>query len=86
MSRSKQRIKIEELAIRDKENVYDTNTGGIDQGKQTSSLEKWPQLRWTTREHRPSTRYPSSKYILIIDRGSLRASKKCSLTKTKTVG
>ena len=40
MSRSKQRIKIEELAIRDEENVYDTNTGGIDQGEQTSSLEK----------------------------------------------
>ena len=40
MSRSKQRIKIEKLAIRDEENVYDTNTGGVDQGKQTPSSEK----------------------------------------------
>ena len=31
--------------------------------------EEGPQLRRTTREHQPSTRYPSSEYILIADEG-----------------
>ena len=31
--------------------------------------EEGLQLRRTTREHQPSTRYPSSEYILIADEG-----------------
>ena len=43
--------------------------GGVDQGEQIHLLEEEPQLRWTTRKHQPSTRYPSSKYSLIVDEG-----------------
>ena len=45
--------------------------GGVDQGEQIPPLEEGPQLRRTTREHQPSTRYPSSEYILIADEGEL---------------
>ena len=43
--------------------------GGVEQGEQTPQLEEGPQLRRTTRERQPSTRYPSSKYILIAEEG-----------------
>ena len=42
---------------------------GVYQGEQIPQLEEGPQLRWSTRECQPSTRYPSSKYILITDVG-----------------
>ena len=41
--------------------------GGVDHGEKIPPLEERPQLRRTTRECQPSTRYPSSKYILIAD-------------------
>ena len=42
----------------------DNDTRGVDQGEQIPPLEEGPQLRWAFRERRPSTRYPSSEYIL----------------------
>ena len=60
--------------------------GGVDQGKQILSLEKGPQLRRTTRERQPSTRYPSSEYILIVDEGELKDFRKYNLKRIKTVG
>ena len=66
------RTKIEELAIGDEENVHDSNIG-VDQGEQTPPLEEGPQLRRTTRKHRPSTRYLNFEYILITDEEELKS-------------
>ena len=86
MSESKPGMKLEEPVIEEEESGDDSDTGGVDQGEQIPPLEYGPQLRRTTREHQPSTRYPSLEYILIADEESLNASKKYSLTETKTVG
>ena len=46
------------------------DTEGIEQGEQPPSPEiTVPQVRRSTREHRPSVRYFSSEYILLIDEG-----------------
>ena len=62
-------MKLEEPIIKEEESGDDNDTGGVDQGEQIPQLEEGPQLRRTTRERQPSTRYPSSKYILITDEG-----------------
>ena len=49
----------------------------------TLSPEEEPQLRWTTRERRPSTRYLSSEYILIADEGDLERFKEAQSQKDK---
>ena len=58
-----------------------------DQGEQFTGQEnEQPQLRRSNREHKPSTRYPSSEYLLLTDGGSQRASKKHKLIKTGVAG
>ena len=47
--------------------------GEVDKGERIPPLEEGPQLRRTTRERQPSTRFPSSKYILIADEGELES-------------
>ena len=47
-----------------------TNTNGVKQGEQPPSLEMVePQVRRSTRERRPSTRYPTSEYAMITKEG-----------------
>ena len=70
---SKQGTKIEEPTIKKKENVDDSNTRGVDQKEQPLQPKERPQLRRSTREHRPSTRYPNSEYMLIVDEGEPRS-------------
>ncbi|GKU92547.1 hypothetical protein SLEP1_g6259 [Rubroshorea leprosula] len=41
--------------------------GNDEQGEQPLPQKEEPQLRRSTREHKPSARYPSSDYILIIE-------------------
>ena len=60
---------LEESVIEEEESGGDSDTGGVDQGEKIPPLEEEPQLRQTSREHKPSTRYPSSEYILIADEG-----------------
>ncbi|GKV17327.1 hypothetical protein SLEP1_g27844 [Rubroshorea leprosula] len=43
--------------------------GNDEQGEQPLPQEEEPQLRRSTREHKPSARYPSSDYILITKEG-----------------
>ncbi|GKV04185.1 hypothetical protein SLEP1_g16379 [Rubroshorea leprosula] len=43
--------------------------GNDEQGEQPLPQEEEPQLRRSTREHKPSARYPSSDYILITEEG-----------------
>ncbi|GKV28913.1 hypothetical protein SLEP1_g37899 [Rubroshorea leprosula] len=43
--------------------------GNDEQGEQPLPHEEKPQLRRSTREHKPSARYPSSDYILITEEG-----------------
>ena len=60
MSESKPGMKLEEPVIEEEESGDDSDMGGVDQGEQIPLLEEGPQLRRTTRECQPSTRYPSS--------------------------
>ena len=69
MSESKPGTKLEEPFIEEEESGDDSDMGGVDMGKKIPQLEEGPWLRWTTRERQPSTRYPSSEYILIVDDG-----------------
>ena len=69
MSKSKPGTELEEPVIEEEESGDDSDMGGVDLGKKIPPLEEEPQLRWTTRERQPSTRYPSSEYILIVDDG-----------------
>ena len=68
MPESELGTKLEEPVIKEEESGDDNDTGG-DQGEQISPLEEGPQLTQSTRERQPSTRYPSSEYILIADEG-----------------
>ncbi|GKU90504.1 hypothetical protein SLEP1_g4493 [Rubroshorea leprosula] len=43
--------------------------GSNEQGEQHSPQEGGPQLRRSTREHKPSIRYPNSNYLLITKEG-----------------
>ena len=52
---------LEEPVIEEEESGDDSDTGGVDQGDQIPPIEEGPQLRRTTRECQPSTRYPSSE-------------------------
>ena len=45
-----------------------TNTNSVEQGEQPPPLEiVEPQVRRSTREHRPSTRYPTFEYTMITE-------------------
>ena len=57
MSELEPRTKFEEPVIEEEENGDDSDTRGVDQGDQIPPLEEGPQLRQTTRELQPSTRY-----------------------------
>ena len=47
-----------------------TNTDGVEQGEQPPPLKMVePQVRRSTRDCHPSTRYPTSKYTMIIEEG-----------------
>ena len=47
-----------------------TNTNGVEQGEQPPPLEMVePQVRRSTRERRPSTKYPTSEYTMITKDG-----------------
>ena len=51
-----------------------TDTDGVEQGEQPPPLEMVePQLRRSTRERRPSTRYPTSNYTIITEEGELES-------------
>ena len=69
MSKSEPGMELEEPITEAEESGDDSDTGGVDQGEQILQLEKGPQLRRSTTERQPSTRYLSSKYILIDDEG-----------------
>ena len=69
MSESELGTELEEPVIEEEESGDDSDTRGVDQGEKISPLEEGPQFRWTTRERQPSTRYPSSEYILISNEG-----------------
>ena len=86
MSESEPGTELKEPVIEEEENGDDSDTGGVDQRAQTTLREVGPQLRRTTRERQPSTRYLSLEYILTVDEGSLKSSKKYNLTMTKTIG
>ena len=66
-------MELKEPVIEEEESGDDNDTRGVDQGEQIPPLEEGPQLRWTTRERQPSTRYPSLEYILILDGGELES-------------
>ena len=58
----------DEPASVDGDDVIDTD--GVEQEKQPPPLEiVEPQVRRSTREHRPSTRYPTSEYTMITKEG-----------------
>ena len=47
-----------------------TDTNGVEQGEQPPPLEMVEsQVRRSTRERRPSTRYPTSEYAMITEEG-----------------
>ena len=47
-----------------------TNTDGVEQGEQPPPLEMVePHVRRSTRERRPSTKYPTSEYTMITKEG-----------------
>ena len=72
----------DELASVDGDDVTDTN--GVEEGEQPPPLEMVePQVRRSTREHRPSTRYPTSEYAMITKEGEPR---KYSLIRISKVG
>ena len=50
---------LEEPVIENEESGDDSDMGGVDQGEQIAQLEEGPQLRRTTKERQPYTRYPS---------------------------
>ena len=83
MSESKLRTELEESVIEEEERGDDSDTGGVDQGDQIPPLEEGPQLRRITRERQQSTRYPSSKYILIADEGEPKSFQKVQSHKGK---
>ena len=66
-------MKLEEPVIKEEESGDDSDMGGVDRGEQIPPLKEEPRLRRTTREHQPSTRYPSSEYILIASEGELES-------------
>ena len=72
MAESELETELEELFIKEEESDDESDMAGVDQEEQISPLGG-PQLRRTTREHHPSIRYPSSKYILIADEGELES-------------
>ena len=60
----------EEPVVGDQETTVDEE--GVEQGEPENPVppeEVGPPLRRSSREHQPSTRYPSSDYILITDEG-----------------
>ncbi|GKV34500.1 hypothetical protein SLEP1_g42871 [Rubroshorea leprosula] len=59
----------EEPTIEEEEASVDG--GNNEQGEQPLPQEEEPQLRRSTREHKPSARYSSSDYILITEEGEL---------------
>ena len=67
MAESEPWTELEERVIEEEESSDDSDTRGVDQGGggKIPLLEEGPLLRQTTRKHQPSTRYPSSEYILI---------------------
>ena len=69
MSESELGTELEEPVIEEEESCDDSETRGVDKGEQIPPLEEGPQLRRSTRERQPSTRYPSSDHILIVDEG-----------------
>ncbi|GKV27750.1 hypothetical protein SLEP1_g36885 [Rubroshorea leprosula] len=58
---------IEEPTI--EEDQASVDGGSNEQGEQPQPKEEKPQLRRSTREHKPFARYPNSDYILIIEEG-----------------
>ena len=83
MSESKSGTELEEPVIEEEESGDDNDTGSVDQGEQIPSLEEGPQLIRSTRECQPSTRYPSSEYILIADEGEPESFKEVQSHKDK---
>ena len=69
MFESEPGIEHEEPVIEEEESGDDSDMGSVDEGEQIPPLKEGPQLRRTTRERQPSTRYPCSEYILIDDEG-----------------
>ena len=53
--------------------------GGLDEREHSPEVAADPLIR-STRDHQSSTRYFSSEYILLTDRGSQRVLKRCILT------
>ena len=66
-----------ELVIEDGDDDED-----VQDGKQSPTSH----LRRSSRDHHPSTRFPSSEYILITDEGSRKVSKKFKLIRIKSNG
>ena len=51
-----------------------TDTDGVEQGEQPPPLEMVePQVRRSTREHRPSTKYPTFEYTMITKERELQS-------------
>ena len=64
-----------------------TNTDGVEQGKQPPPLEMVEsQVRRSTRERHPSTRYPTSNYTMITEEGSQKFFRKYSLIRISKAG
>ena len=75
----------DELASVDGDDVTDTD--GVEQEEQPAPLEMVePQVKRSTREHRPSTRYPTSEYAMITEEGEPKVFRKCSLIRISKVG
>ena len=83
MSELELETKLEEPIIEEEESGVDSDMGGVDQGEQIPLLEEEPQMRWITREHQPSTRYPSSESILIVDEGEPKSFQEVQSHKNK---
>ena len=73
MSKSEPRTELKVPVIEEEESGDDSDMRGVDQGEQIPPLEKGPQLRRTSRERQPCTRYPSLEYILIVDEGEVES-------------
>ena len=53
-----------------------TNTDGVEQGEQPPPLEMVePQVKRSTRERCPSTKYPTSEYTMITEEGEPKSFK-----------
>ena len=60
------------------------NTDGVEQGEQPPPLEMVePQVRRSTREHHPSTRYPTSNYTMITKEGEPKSFQEVQFHKDK---